>query len=128
MERAGARASLPSGEEIQGPPNLPPESEETPPAALPPPLVEAVPEYRKNPAPPYPRIARRRGYEGTVILEVLVGPDGKAEEVRLFRSSGYPILDRAAESSVKKWLFRPGKKGDQTVAMWVKVPVRFKLK
>ena len=61
-------------------------------------------------------------------MEVLVGPEGKAEEVRLFQSSGYPILDRAAETSVRGWLFQPGKRGAHAVSMWVKVPVRFKLK
>jgi len=92
------------------------------------PIREAIPVYRKNPSPKYPRVARKRGYQGTVILEVLVNQEGKVEDLRLFRSSGYTVLDRAATASVKNWLFEPGMRGDEKVEMWVKVPVRFRLR
>ena len=102
------------------------QGEPEPPA--PPSLKEAVPVYRVNPAPEYPKMARRRGYEGTVLLEVLVNRNGKVEDLRLSRSSGHLILDRAAMDSVRNWLFEPAKRGDQEVDMWVEVPVRFELK
>lgn len=89
---------------------------------------EATPLYRKNPPPKYPRIARKRGYQGTVILEVLVGRDGNVAGLRLFKSSGYTVLDKVAMASVKDWLFKPGMRGDVKVEMWVKVPIRFQLK
>jgi protein TonB len=92
------------------------------------PLREAVPAYRRNLQPRYPRIARFKGYEGTVVLEVLVDHQGKVGDLRLFQSSGYPVLDRAAMNSVTNWLFEPGQRGDKAVEMWVKVPVRFKLR
>lgn len=92
------------------------------------PIREAIPVYRKNPTPKYPRMARRRGHEGTVVMEVLVNRDGRVEDLRLYESSGYPMLDRSAMDSVKNWLFYPGKRGDKEVDMWVKVPVRFQLK
>jgi len=92
-----------------------------------PPLKKAAPIYLKNPAPKYPRTAKRRGYEGTVLLEVLVDQKGMVKDLRLFQSSGYNILDRAAINSVKKWVFEPGRRGDEAVEMWVKVPVRFRL-
>lgn len=91
-------------------------------------MREAIPVYRKNPSPKYPGIARRRGYEGTVVMEVLVNREGKVEDLRIFQSSGHPVLDRAAMKSVKDWLFESGRRGDKEVEMWVKIPVRFKLK
>ncbi|MBW1768802.1 MAG: energy transducer TonB [Deltaproteobacteria bacterium] len=91
-------------------------------------IREAVPVYRKNPSPKYPRAARRRGYQGTVIMEVLVNREGRVEDLRLFRSSGYTVLDKRAMSSVKNWLFEPGMRGDEKVEMWVKVPIRFRLR
>jgi protein TonB len=94
----------------------------------PPPLVDAIPVYRENPTPRYPRMAKRRGYEGTVLLEVLVNREGKVKELRIFHSSGYPVLDKAALSAVKKWVFESGKRGDESIEMWVKIPVRFQLK
>ena len=92
------------------------------------PLRRAVPLYLKNPAPHYPPGARRRGYEGTVMMEVLVDRQGKVREMRLFESSGYDILDRAAMRAVKGWVFEPARQGEEVVEMWVKVPLTFRLK
>lgn len=94
----------------------------------PPPLIEARPLYKENPTPRYPGIARRRGYEGTVILEVLVDPYGRVGNLNIYKSSGYSILDRTAKASVKNWQFEPGRKGNTTIAMWVRIPIRFQLK
>jgi protein TonB len=104
------------------------EKPEARPAPPPAPLIEAVPMYRKNPVPLYPRVARRRGYEGKVILEVLVNEEGRVEDLRIFQSSGYKVLDRSAMKSVQSWLFEPGRRGDEKLEMWVKVPIRFDLK
>jgi len=90
-------------------------------------IKEAVPLYKENPAPGYPLHAKKRGYEGTVILEVLVTKEGKAGKVSVFQSSHYSLLDEAAVSSVKKWRFEPGKRGDEKMDMPVKIPIRFKL-
>jgi protein TonB len=91
-------------------------------------LKEAVPIYRQNPPPGYPRIARRKGYEGTVVLEVLVGREGRVSDLRLLHSCGHAVLDEAAADSVRSWLFDPGTLDNDPVEMWVKVPVRFQLK
>jgi protein TonB len=91
-------------------------------------IREAIPLYRENPPPRYPRIARRKGYEGTVVLEVLVNTEGKVADRRIFRSCGHPVLDRAAMKSIRNWLFEPAMRGDKKVEMWVKIPVRFELK
>jgi len=91
-------------------------------------IHEARPLYRSNPSPKYPKLARIRGYQGNVLLDVLVNKDGKVNDLKIFRSSGYPLLDRAASSSVKHWLFEPGMIGEENVDMWVRVPIRFELK
>jgi len=91
-------------------------------------LILARPLYRENPAPKYPKRARRKGYEGTVILEILVNKKGEVKDLKILESSGYPILDRAAITSVKKWLFEPGTKAGEKVTMWVRVPIRFRLR
>jgi TonB family protein len=91
-------------------------------------IIKAVPKYKENRPPAYPRLARKRGYQGRVVLGVLVKEDGSAGTVRLEKSSGHTLLDEAAIEAVKKWLFSPGKEGDKVVEMWVKIPVRFRLK
>ncbi|MBC2711803.1 MAG: TonB family protein [Desulfosarcina sp.] len=90
-------------------------------------VVMAKPRYSVNPPPVYPSIARRRGYHGTVILEVFVKENGRVGDLRIFQSSTHKLLDRAAMKAVKRWQFEPGRHGDRTVAMWVRVPVEFRL-
>jgi len=97
-------------------------------AASSPALKEAIPIYKSNPAPDYPAVARRRGYEGTVILDVLVNRSGRVADLRLFQSSGHASLDQTALSSVKGWVFDPARKGQETVEMWVRIPVCFRLR
>ncbi len=87
-----------------------------------------VPLHDLNPKIIYPRVARRRGYEGTVLLDVLVNRDGLVQEVRVAQSSGYAILDRrAAKTLKKKWRFQQARKAGVAIEMWVKVPVTFEL-
>ncbi|MCD4763013.1 MAG: energy transducer TonB [Desulfobacterales bacterium] len=91
-------------------------------------VKKAVPIYDKNPSPEYPLIARRRGFQGTVVLEVMVKPNGRVGELRVLKSSGYKVLDRTASASVRDWIFIPAIKGNEKIEMWVRVPVCFKLK
>lgn len=89
--------------------------------------TSALPLYKRNPAPKYPRSAKRRGYEGKVILNVLVNREGKVESLAILQSSGHKVLDKAAQKAVATWLFSPARRGKERVAMWIKVPIRFDL-
>jgi protein TonB len=90
-------------------------------------ITSAMPRYLQNPAPPYPLAARRNGYEGTTLLNVKVMPDGTAGEVRVFKSSNYEVLDKAAAEAVKGWTFIPAKRMGIPVVEWVTIPIRFQL-
>jgi periplasmic protein TonB len=81
-----------------------------------------------NPRPEYPRAAREAGWEGTVILRVLVLPDGSAGNVTLHQTSGHSILDEAAISAVKDWRFIPAMDGNFPMQSAVHLPIRFDLK
>lgn len=91
------------------------------------PFEKTIPLYDFNPPPAYPRLARRRGIEGTTLLKVHVMEDGSVGAVLVFQSSGYKILDESAMAAVKKWRFKPALDRGRAVAMWVFVPVTFKL-
>ena len=91
-------------------------------------IRKAFPLYKTNPPPAYPRMASKRGYQGIVMLNVLVDENGRVKDLKLFTSSGYRILDKAALSAVQNWVFEPGTKGKKKMAMWVRVPIRFELK
>jgi len=93
----------------------------------PPGINIARPLYKQNPPPDYPQQARRMGYEGLVMLKVLVDVNGRVENLELVSSSGYAVLDKAAVTSVKKWMFEPGTEGGKKKKTWVKIPIRFEL-
>jgi protein TonB len=81
-----------------------------------------------NAPPTYPGLARKRGHEGTVILQVLVNKAGRVDDLKIEISSNFALLDRAALAAVRKWRFEPGRQGEERISMWVRVPVTFKLK
>jgi protein TonB len=88
---------------------------------------KALPRYEINPYPVYPEIARRKGQEGTVELEVLVLLDGSVGEVKLSVSSGFKSLDRAALKAIRYWQFKPARSYGLPVEDRVTVPVSFSL-
>ena len=89
--------------------------------------VEAQPDYLKNPAPLYPRLARQRGWEGIVLLKVFVQKDGLPIEVKIEKSSGHTILDQSAVRTIKEWKFLPARVSNMAFSSWVQIPVRFLL-
>lgn len=84
-------------------------------------------DYLNNPSPSYPPLSRRMREQGVVYLRVLVSSDGVADQVELKKSSGSVRLDESALCTVKKWRFVPARRGSQTVAAWVVVPIAFSL-
>lgn len=90
-------------------------------------LVEAVPDYRSNPLPEYPSLARQRRWEGVVWLQVDVTAEGRVQEVKVEKSSGHAVLDRSATRSVGRWRFVPATRGGMPVDCKVRLPVRFRL-
>lgn len=86
------------------------------------------PRYAINPKPHYPQEAKRRGYEGEVLLRVEVLSNGQVGEVEVKRSSGYESLDRSAITAVREWRFIPARKGETPVSVWVTIPVVFQLR
>ncbi len=91
-----------------------------------PPIFSA--DYLNNPAPSYPAISRRLGEKGRVLLKVLVNPQGRADQVRIHRSSGFTRLDTAARDAVTQWTFVPSRLGTLPVRAWVIVPIVFTLR
>lgn len=80
-----------------------------------------------NPVPAYPRQARLKGWEGTVVLAVTVGPDGRCRSLAVARSSGFALLDRAALEAVRQWRFEPARRNGLAVEAVAEVPVTFRL-
>jgi len=80
-----------------------------------------------NPHPPYPLIARKKGFEGKLVLKVVVNKDGSVKYVTINKSSGYQILDKVSKETIEKWVFIPAKKMGRSVEDNIQVPIRFVL-
>jgi len=77
--------------------------------------------------PVYPPRCLRMGIEGRVKVRVLVGENGRPQEVTIGESSGESALDQAALEAVREWRFEPAKRNGVPVRAWAVVPVEFKL-
>lgn len=79
-----------------------------------------------KPEPEYSPEARQAKLQGTVILSLVVGPDGRTRGIRIARSLGMGLDERAVEA-VRQWRFEPAKKDGAPVPVAVDVEVSFRL-
>lgn len=77
--------------------------------------------------PQYPPHCLRLAIEGIVRVRVLVGENGRPQEVTLHQSSGEAALDESAMKAVMRWRFEPATRNGTPVRAWAVVPVEFKL-
>jgi periplasmic protein TonB len=79
-----------------------------------------------EPDPEYSEEARKAKYQGIVVLAIVVDPLGHPREVRVARSLGLGLDEKAIEA-VQKWKFAPGVKNGIPVAVRVNIEVNFRL-
>lgn len=85
-----------------------------------------APKPISTPDPQYTEQARQARYEGTCVLAMIVGPDGKPRDIRIQRGLGMG-LDQKAIEAVQQWRFEPATKDGRAVAVQISVEVSFKL-
>lgn len=79
--------------------------------------------------PPYPPLDLHLGNQGTVVLRLLIGVDGRVLDANVVRSSGSESLDRAAQNWViARWRYQPAIREGAAVQGVVNVAVKFDLK
>ncbi|HZR28689.1 MAG TPA: TonB family protein, partial [Terriglobales bacterium] len=86
----------------------------------------SIPKVIYDPDPDYTDQARLNKLQGTVGLWIVVGTDGRVQDVRLRRGLGFG-LDEKAMDAVRKWRFEPARKDGQPVAVRVGVDVEFRM-
>jgi protein TonB len=90
------------------------------------PVLVKKPKFLQSPNyPEYPAIARRRGQQGTVWLEILLSEKGQQLRLSIARSSGFVALDEAAKVAVARWQLAPYQMNGVAVRSRVQVPVEF---
>ncbi len=139
------------------PPPPPPKFQPPPPPMIPPPEIQIASDAPRgnaitattNKAPPapvqksaatppvvlakncrepdYPAVSERLRETGTVVLQLLVGTDGRVSQSKVATSSGFPRLDKAAVDALSLCKFTPGKAADGSpMAAWANLKYTFK--
>lgn len=75
--------------------------------------------------PAYPVIAQQARVQGSVMMDAIIGIDGRVREVRVTRS--VPLLDEAAMAAVRQWVFTPTRLNGEAVPVVMTVTVEFRL-
>jgi TonB family protein len=78
------------------------------------------------PDPEYSPEARQAHLQGTVVLWLVVGEDGKPHNIRVQHHIGYG-LDEHAVAAVNTWTFQPAKKDGRPVPVQINVEINFRL-
>ncbi len=86
----------------------------------------SAPRAIYDPDPEYSEEARKAKYQGTVLLWIVVGADGRPREVRVQRSLGMGLDEKAVEA-VRQWRFAPAMRDGHPVAVQVNIEVNFRL-
>lgn len=76
--------------------------------------------------PEYSEEARKAKYQGTVLLTIEVSPNGTASNIKVARSLGLGLDEKAIEA-VKQWKFKPGYKDGKPVTVAATIEVNFRL-
>jgi periplasmic protein TonB len=83
-----------------------------------------IPTYRVEPE--FTPEARQAKFQGTVLVSVVVGADGRTRDIRVLRPVGMG-LDQNAVDAVKQWRFEPAKKDGRPVSVYATIEVEFRL-
>jgi TonB family protein len=86
----------------------------------------SAPRVVFQPDPEYSEEARKAKYQGVCVLWLVVGPDGKPRDIRVARTLGLGLDEKAMEA-VKTWRFEPAMKDGKPVAVQINVEVQFRL-
>jgi len=86
----------------------------------------SAPKAIYSPDPEYSEEARKAKYQGVCVLWLVVGPDGRPRDIRVARTLGLGLDEKAIEA-VKTWRFEPAMKDNRPVAVQINVEVSFRL-
>ena len=81
-----------------------------------------------SPKPVFPNSSRRKHESGVVTVRVVVGEDGRIDEISVHRSSGFPDLDQAVVAAVRNWRWSPTLRDGRPVRITGLIPINMVLR
>jgi TonB family protein len=119
--------SQPELDRIMTEPTLPPPPEKAPPRRV---TVTPVQYDRTKTGkfqPDYPDTLRQAGVQGTVHVQVVVGPDGRPRYIRPITGPNAQLMDHVRKYGMKNWRFKPATVGGVPSTGNIDVSITFKL-
>jgi protein TonB len=94
-----------------------------------PPFVEASidPAFARDLQPPYPPDERRAGNEGRVVVRVLIGTDGRVDDIQPVSATSASFFEATRRQALGKWHFRAATRGGVAVESWRRMSVSFRM-
>jgi len=85
----------------------------------------SMPKCQHCPDPDYSQEARKKKLEGVVVLMVVVTSEGKATNIRVIKTPGMGLDEKAIEA-VRKWRFKPATKDGKPVDVQLPIEITFR--
>lgn len=86
---------------------------------------QVAPAIVKRVEPRYPELARKAGVQGKVWVKVLIDKEGKVKKAVIMQ--GLEVFHEEAIAAVMQWVFKPAIQQDRPIAVWMAIPISFKL-
>ena len=89
---------------------------------------DLAPRARSAIRPIYPEIAQEAGIEGVVVVQAFIDERGRVKETLILKGVPNTGLDEAAMEAIRRTKFHPAEQRERPVAVWISIPVNFRLK
>lgn len=89
--------------------------------------VDKPPKAAHRTAMEFPKSALKQKISGYVVMNILIGKDGRVKQVSILESQPKGVFDEAARSGVSDWVFTPAMYQGKKVKVWAKQKIRFSL-
>jgi len=89
---------------------------------------DLAPRAKSAIRPIYPEIAQEAGIEGVVVVQAFIDQNGRVKETLILKGVPNTGLDEAAMEAIRRTKFHPAEQRERPVAVWISIPVNFRLK
>ena len=89
---------------------------------------DLAPRAKSAIKPIYPEIAQEAGIEGVVGVQAFIDERGRVKETLILKGVPNTGLDEAAMEAIRRTKFHPAEQRERPVAVWISIPVNFRLK
>ena len=89
---------------------------------------DLAPRAKSAIKPIYPEIAQEAGIEGVVVVQAFIDERGRVKETLILKGVPNTGLDEAAMDAIRRTKFHPAEQRERPVAVWISIPVNFRLK